>query len=470
MEIRIPSVAFAGTLCRTRLPFRFGRVTLTEAPVLLARVTVVADGREAVGHAGDLCVPKWFEKDPHKSSGDDMRALLASAERAALAFAGAAGRPFAIWRAAHARCTEGDLASGVPLVDGFGVALVERAMLDATCRLAGCSFREALSTDLFGFDAGAVLDELRGLPLPLAPASERVLMRHTVGGLDPLRSSEVPDALRGDDDHPVALEEDIRRYGLRAFKLKAGGDPAADAKRLGEIARVVADATDAAPFYTLDANESYERIADVGALLTALERDADGRRVLDGLQYLEQPLPRARTLDPSTRDEVAALAARVPLLIDEADDGLDAYARAFDIGYRGVSVKNCKGVFRALVNRVLCEARGDGAFQSSEDLTNLPVLPLQQDLATLAVLGLPHTERNGHHFFPGLDVVPPAEAASALAAHPDLYRRAGDRIVLDIRDGQLSLACQHAVGYGVAAEIAFEARSDLARLSEELPR
>lgn len=473
MEIRIRAVEFAGSVCRTRIPFRFGRVTLVEAPVLIARVTIASDAGEAQGLAGDLCVPKWFEKDPDKSAGDDLRALFASAERAASAFDGAGGSGFEVWHAAHRVCTRGALASGVPLVDGFGVALVERAMIDATARAAGISFADALARDLFGFDAGALLPALAGAGRFDADAiarPERVWVRHTVGGLDPLRSEDVPPELRGDDDHPVALEEDIRRFGLRAFKLKAGGDPPSDVARLAAIARVIESCGVVEPIYTLDANESYEGIADVHALLDGLEADPDTRGLRAGLAYLEQPLPRTRTHDPATRDDVRALAKRVPLLIDEADDDVDAFARALELGYRGVSVKNCKGVFRALANHRLCAAHGEGAFQTSEDLTNLPVLPLQQDLATVAALGLPHSERNGHHFFPGLDVVPRVEAEAALHAQPDLYVRRGGRIVLDVRDGALSLACQDAVGYGVASAIDFDGRTPIEALARALPR
>jgi hypothetical protein len=471
VEIEIRSVAFAGNLCRARIPFRFGKVTLEAAPVAIARVEIRANGALAVGHSGDLCVPKWFEKDAAKSTADDVRALFASAERAALAYRGAAGTAFAIWQAAHARCTVGDLASGVPLVDGFGVALVERALLDAACRARGSSFREALEANSFGFEPGALLPETRSLDagtLVAAPAAS-VLVRHTVGGLDPLRRADVSAQMRGNDDHPVSLEEDIARYGLRAFKLKAGGEPATDALRLAEIARVVAEHAAQDPIFTLDANESYTDTAQVGKLLELLGADPDGRSILEHLAYIEQPLPRARTLDPATRDDVLALAQSVPLLIDEADDSIDAFQRALDIGYRGVSVKNCKGVFRALANRALCMTRGGDTFQTSEDLTNLPVLPLQQDLATLAALGLPHSERNGHHYFAGLDVVPRAEAESALAKHPDLYERRGDRIVLKIRDGAVSLACQNARGYGYDATIAWDARMPLAELTAELP-
>lgn len=464
MEVEIRSIDFSATSCQTRLPFRFGRVTLTEAPVLVARLEAIVDGQSVTGMSADLCVPKWFEKDPHKSVREDVLTLFASAQRAARAVKRATGTPFAIWHRASRRCLDGDLASGIRLVDGFGLALVERAMIDATCRGLNLSFRAAIEREALGFYPGQLLEETAGVTgrdLLADPAPERVLVRHTVGGLDALRREDISPALARDDDHPLCLADDIARFGLRAFKLKAGGDPKDDVRRLCEIARVVAESGVDDPIYTLDANESYQETREVEALLDGLAMETDGQSLLDRLAYLEQPLPRERTLDPKTVDSVRSLAERVPLLIDEADDDVDAFPRALDLGYRGVSVKNCKGVFRALTNRALCLTRGDGAFQTSEDLTNLPVLPLQQDLSTVAALGLPHSERNGHHFFAGLDVVPEAEAESALAAHPDLYERRGNRIVLKIEKGELSLACQHAVGYGYASTIDTESRTAL---------
>ena len=98
-------------------------------------------------------------------------------------------------------------------------------------------------------------------------------------------------------------------------------------------------------------------------------------------------------------------------------------------------------------------------FQSSEDLTNVGVLSLQQDLLTGAVLGLPHVERNGHHYFRGLDHLPGAVVSSALAAHPDVYRElpsaceqlstAGMGAALRIVDGCIDIrSILNAVGYG----------------------
>ena len=72
---------------------------------------------------------------------------------------------------------------------------------------------------------------------------------------------------------------------------------------------------------------------------------------------------------------------------------------------------------------VLFRARGYDAavaFQSAEDLTCLPVLSLQQDLAVVAALGFAHCERNGHHYAYGMSAAPEAEQEAFLAAHPDV--------------------------------------------------
>ena len=108
------------------------------------------------------------------------------------------------------------------------------------------------------------------------------------------------------------------------------------------------------------------------------------------------------------------------------------------LGYSGVSHKNCKGVFKSLQNRVfvtrLNRETGDSRyFQTGEDLTNLPVVSLHQDLASLAALGIDHAERNGHHYYRGLDHLLPGEASSALAAHPDMYEERQGSIFLRSR-------------------------------------
>jgi hypothetical protein len=444
--------------CTTRLPFRFGRTTMTAAPLLVARVTVRSAGGDVVqGHSADLLVPKWFDKSPSTTDAEDRAALIASVRTAASLWRNARrGAPlFAQWLAVYRAHVETvPLDAPDRLVRCFGVALVERASMDATCRAAGLSFFDAWRTDLFGVEASAALPTLGDFDptrvydrAPLAA----VRVRHTVGMADELRAHEVPAALRGDDGHPCSLEEDIAAYGLDAFKLKVGGDEAADLARLDAIGRVLAERAPGA-LVTLDGNEQY---SDPGRLADVLHQLGDrpgGSAILDHLAHIEQPVPRASTLGSGTlaataRAGLARLAAFGPVIIDEADLGLEAFPRAFELGYRGVSVKNCKGVFRAVLNHGLCAALGDGAFLAGEDLTNLPLLALQQDLATAALLHLPHVERNGHHFFRGLGHLSRACVTEARAAHPDMYRETPRGTALHIERGRIEVGSLAAPGY-----------------------
>jgi hypothetical protein len=136
------------------------------------------------------------------------------------------------------------------------------------------------------------------------------------------------------------------------------------------------------------------------------------------------------------------------------------------LGYSGVSHKNSKGIFKSLQNRAFVfrlnkEAKKPLYFQTGEDLSTLPVVSLQQDLASLAALGIDHAERNGHHYYRGLDHLPKNESASALAAHADIYEERQESVFLRIQDGTILIDSVQTPGYGYAAEIAFEERTPL---------
>src|SRR6202000_1936193 len=96
------------------------------------------------------------------------------------------------------------------------------------------------------------------------------------------------------------------------------------------------------------------------------------------------------------------------------------------LGYRGISSKSCKGIYKSIVNatRVAKLSTGrDKFFVTGEDLTCQAGLCVQQDLALGALIGVTHAERNGHHYVDGFAETPAAEAEGFLKAHPALYQK-----------------------------------------------
>lgn len=465
MKVRIVAVDFYRSEHATRVPFRFGAVTLRDATLCTARVRIASDHGEHVGFAADLCVPKWFEKDPDKPPEQDVRELLDSARAAGAVLIDPArgdATVFDHWLGTYReRVGPCDPSASDRLVRGFGVALCERALIDAVCRAADRSFFGALQQDLFGFRPGELHAELDGWSLaeslPERPR-ERVLLRHTIGMLDALEDASLAPANRVDDGLPESLAADVRRYGLRCFKIKVGAGVDADFDRLVQIAEVLRREVGSGVTSTLDGNEQYPDLDAVAALLRKLASDERGRYLLDGLLYVEQPLARAATFDPARTAAIDEVTEFAQVIIDEADSGLDSFPRAHALGYRGISVKNCKGLFRALANRGLCEFWRDGSFQAAEDLTNLGVLSLQQDLATVAALDLEHVERNGHHYFRGLGHLPQREVEQALDRHADLYEPLGGGASLRIHGGELQLGSIQCAGYGYACDVDVSAR------------
>lgn len=440
--LQVRAVELARTPCRARLPFRFGSVTVTAADLLTCRVQCEDGGSKTHGWSADLLVPRWFRRDVARTPEQDADALAQSASAAAAAFtAGSAPRSaFALWWQAFSACVPAAQPDAPDLLErGFGVALLERAVLDAACRSSGLPFPRALREDLLGFEPAAVdptlgdWDWRRSLPEP----RRTIAVRHTVGMLDPLRARDLDPAEHRGDGLPQALDEYIAAQGLRWFKVKVGQGFTADRARLLQLAALFTE-LDLEPRLTLDGNEQFADLGALADLLESVTAEPAGQELLRCLRFVEQPLPRGHTFDRQRHRDLVRVAAFAPLCIDEADALPDSFARASGIGYRGVSVKACKGVFRALCNFGRC-ALTPGLFQTGEDLTNLPVLPLQQDLCLQAVLGLEHVERNGHHYFGGLDHLPEPLQRAALHAHPDLYRARGRGAAVRIEAGQIHL-------------------------------
>ncbi|MGB0332723.1 MAG: hypothetical protein ACPGPE_13020, partial [Planctomycetota bacterium] len=73
-----------------------------------------------------------------------------------------------------------------------------------------------------------------------------------------------------------------------------------------------------------------------------------------------------------------------------------------------------------------------------------------QDLSMVSALGLPHVERNGHHYFLGQSHLSDEERAQLQATHSTLYSPGG-RLLID--DGRLDLSSLAVKGFGYQGPI-----------------
>lgn len=464
LKLAIKSASFYIRDLKTRLPFRFGAFTLQEVPLLHLAVEAEAEnGRLARGFAADNLVPKWFDKNPVKTPRNNISDLLASVHIAQKAYLHAARRPhpfWPIWMDAYPECLrQGAALTLNPLVASFGSSLFERALTDAAGRLAGLDLVSMLRGDVLELRPEEIHREVEDGDLQAwanQPPPSTLMVRHTVGLLDTITSPELPEDGNPDDGLPTTLEENISRYGLRFFKVKVRGNVDADLERLNHIAETLDRLIPELYVVTLDGNEQYKSIDPFGQLMEAIRRAPQLRRFLDSLLFIEQPLDRAVALDPSVTKGLAGVSRICPILIDESDDNLSAFKRAIKLGYRGVSSKNCKGIIKSFLNRTLIERMNRGLpeevrlFMSGEDLTNVPVVPLQQDLTTVRALGLTHLERNGYHYVRGLDHCSTREREAATRLHGDLYVGDEREAFIRIANGQLHVESLKVPGYGVA--------------------
>jgi hypothetical protein len=436
-RIAVKSIDLSERRVPFRHPFRFGAVTVNEAPQIFVHVTIEVDGQRSTGAAAELMVPKWFSKDAGLSAGDTIDQLRQSS---------------AIARTLYLEHTTPDTAFGLhaarngtqvaacgkagipPLAANFGTAEIDKAILDALLRSQRTDFFNGMRTNLAGLDArltpdldnSAISNFLTGRQV-----SQRIAVRYTIGMLDTLDS--VREAIRA-------------KY--RFFKIKLCGDPEKDRVRLSELAALLGDSDYQA---TLDANEQYRSIGDLDTLVKALQTGTAFEALAARLLYIEQPFARENTWDFDLR----SLATRVAFIIDEADDSYDAFPRAKILGYRGVSSKSCKGLYKSLLNGARAarwNKAGEDFFISAEDLTCQAGLAVQQDNALVAFHGLKHAERNGHHYVDGFANTPALEAGSFLAAHSDLYEKSDGIVRLAVHDGTISTESLAVPGFACALQ------------------
>jgi hypothetical protein len=437
-RVAVREIAFFERPVQFVRPFRFGAVVIDAAPQAFVRVEIEIEGKgRAVGASAEMLVPKWFDKRAQLSPEQTVAELRRSLEIARSLYLIRSGFETAF--GLHARhiaaqieaCANEDIP---PLAAAYGPAEIDKAVLDALLRGVELNFFDGMVGNIAGIDARLTPD-LRDNDIAQFLGQrrrlERVAIRHTVG---------LDDQVEGKG----GVADTRENTGARYFKLKLNGDPEADTARLVRIGAELATLPhDYA--VTLDANEQYADLAALGALIDRLDRDSALKPIAAKLLYIEQPMPR----EIFRQSPLGALAAR-DFIIDEADDSYDAFPAARALGYRGISSKSCKGIYKSIANATRAakwSRETEKFFVTGEDLTCQAGLAVQQDLALGALIGLTHAERNGHHYVDGFGDAPAAEAEAFRAVHPDLYRDDGHGVRLSIHGGDLLTGSLIATGF-----------------------
>jgi len=438
VRLRLRSVDLFERPVTLRLPFRFGAATVTCCPQAFVRVEAEADGRRVVGATAELMVPKWFDKSAeltHEQNFEQLRAALRLARDAYLDEA-QPQTPYALALHPGESAVAQGVALGLPrLAAQFGPAQLDKAVADAALRAGGLDWVAGAGSGLLGdpFTPGLLLQR-----------PQQVALRHTVGLADRLSAGDI--GANPQDGLPTTLEQAIGRYGLRFFKLKLSGSLEADRERLLRVVRVLE--THAYDWrVTLDGNETFASANALGAYWEMLGRERGLQPLLQRTLLLEQPLARSVAL----RESIAGLPIRVPVIVDESDDHAEAFETALALGYRGVSSKGCKGLYRSLRNALRVQREPQRLLLSGEDLTCQAGLAVQQDTLLAASLGATHIERNGHHYVDGFGIAPQDEAEAFAQAHAGFYERSDQRVRLAVRDGRLDLSTLLVPGFASAA-------------------
>lgn len=450
---------------RTRMPFRFGISTMTDVPHLLFCLEIEENGKRALGYSSDHLPPKWFTKSPETSLEEeieDMISVIRNASSVALS-TGPSEDLFTHWYAIHNAQKSWATKRNIPgLLWGFGVSLVERAMIDAFCRLHATNFGAAIRSNIFGLRFDIFDPDLKGInPVDILPQrpDTKTIIRHTIGLSDPLTEKAISKDEQCNDGLPQSLDEVIDYYGIYYFKIKLFGEIEHDLSRLRQVAAVL-DSRLSYYKFTLDGNENYDNIEKFHSFWDKLQSERSLKKFLGGLICIEQPLSRNIALDTQVHEHFANWPRRPPFIIDESDGEFGDVIRALEIGYSGTSYKNCKGVFKGLFNIAYLNKMKKRFPESiymvtSEDLSNIGPIALMQDLAVVSSLGLTHTERNSYHYFKGLTPWPTDIQEKTLDKHSDLFVR--HQLLgyphLNIKNGEVSLKSVTNAPFGTGFEI-----------------
>lgn len=470
MPAKITGASIHQIQLKTRMPFKYGIATMTEVPMVFVRIEAEIDETKTAGIASDLLPPKWFTKvpeDPLEKEISDMLQVIRKALSQALGQA--ADSAFDLWKLIYDGQSRWAEANNIPaLLAHFGTSLVERALIEATCKAGNKTLGQALLSGSLGFEPGRIHSCLEGQSasslLPKTPLA-KVQARHTVGLGDPLDSNQIDADDRIDDTLPQSLDQCIQAYGLRHFKIKINGDIEWDLDRLKNVAKCIEHHADSDFAFSLDGNEQFQSVTAFRDHWNILHSEPKLETFFDNLLFIEQPLHRDVALNESLKSEFDQWPDRPAVIIDESDATIESLPQALAIGYAGTSHKNCKGIFKGIANACLLEhhrRNGNQTVMSGEDLCNVGPVAVIQDLAVMATLGIESVERNGHHYMAGLSQFPERTREQVLNAHDGLYKTSETGWpTLAICNGEIDLTSVNTQAFGTGFELDLSVFSEI---------
>lgn len=384
-DISIDEVVYDYEDYEYRAPYKFGGRVVDRVTLLNVRCRVTTrSGQTAWGFASMTLGNVWAYPSATMSYDTTLDAMKALAAHIARLTEDCAeiGHPLDIahvlepeWlRAAVEISDDRKLSEPIPRLCTLVVASpFDSAIHDAFGKVHRRNVYDTYGPDLMTHDVshylGAGFEGVKLDRVLLSKRLERIPVFHSVGGLDPLDTSDVETPVG--DGLPETLADWIRRDGLVRLKIKLQGDDLpSDAERVVAVDRIACRLADARPrqafaemAYSLDFNE---RCRDVQYVLECLDRiRARSPEAFERILYIEQPT--ARDLK-ANRHNVMHEAARLrPVVIDESLTDLESLVLARDMGYTGVALKACKGQSQTVL--MAAAAQKYNMFLCVQDLT-----------------------------------------------------------------------------------------------------
>ncbi|MEO0794026.1 MAG: hypothetical protein AAFX93_02630 [Verrucomicrobiota bacterium] len=279
--------------------------------------------------------------------GDDPQSLFQSAEQAACLATENYGQSFfKFWRNLRDRLEIWKRTNDRQAAFArFGLALVERAILDAFCRSRERSISELLQTNAFEIDLGMVCSPLKGRqPHELMEVPrEEIPVRLQIDPAFDLSSAD-------------ALQRLVTAHSLQRFSLELQGNVDADFERIQHLVQALDHLKVERYRLSFDGMQAFEP-QGLKNLWDRLETEPTTSRLGRKVDYIEQPFAVENTFANSAVALFAEWPNRPPILIDEADAIHGDCARSLEWGYSGSLYRAERGFIPTVVDACLIGAR-----------------------------------------------------------------------------------------------------------------